>query len=93
MATKKDALQKSGKIPGYPKPGKKKTPVALQVDTSQIINKLHPKELKQILGKSTYPVTLDFSASCFQLEDDDFLATCPNIVKEFVQNFCPLNIL
>jgi hypothetical protein len=84
-AAKKDALLKSGKVPGYPKPGKKgikQQAGTLAVEKGQIINKLHPKELRQLLGKSTYPCYLDFSPLHFQLEEDDFLLSCPNCIKE-----------
>ncbi len=86
MNPKKEQLQKQGKLPGYPKPGKKlkaNAGGALPIENGQIINKLHPKELRQLLGKTiVYPSYLDFSAIYFQLEEDDFLLSCPNVVKE-----------
>eukprot|EP01114_Cavostelium_apophysatum_P006715 TRINITY_DN1814_c0_g1_i4.p1 TRINITY_DN1814_c0_g1~~TRINITY_DN1814_c0_g1_i4.p1 ORF type:complete len:1627 (-),score=534.96 TRINITY_DN1814_c0_g1_i4:46-4926(-) len=84
VSSKKEVLQRSGKVPGFPKSGKKgKNPSGqLQVDNGQVINKLHPKELRQLLGKSTYPSYLDFSPLHFQLDEDDFLQNCPNCVKE-----------
>lgn len=89
---KKEALIKSAKLPGYPKgylAGKRKNfsvpnqgGTAIVTENGQIISKLQPKDLKQLLGKGNYPCYLDFSALYFQLEDDDFLANCPNVVKE-----------
>ena len=72
------------RLPGTAKAGRKAKPSGtLAVENGQVINKLHPKELKQLLGKSAYPCYLDFSPLYFQLEDDDFLLSCPNIVKEY----------
>jgi hypothetical protein len=83
MNSKKEALLKAGKVPGFPNKSKKKVASgSLSIESGQIINKLHPKELKQLLGKASYPSYLDFSPSHFQLEEDDFLLSCPNVVKE-----------
>ena len=67
-AAKKMSFWKSGKVPLYPKPGKKgikQQSGTLAVEKGQIINKLHPKELRQLLGKCTYPCYLDFSLCSF----------------------------
>ena len=90
MLAKRDALLKSGKVPGYPKHGKKSKALTLPIENSVIVNTIQPNQLKQLLGKATFPVYLDFSAAQYQIERDDFLANCPNVVKVYVFLMPPL---
>jgi hypothetical protein len=80
---KKVALQKTGKLAGYPQKSKKHLALALTSTGQKAITKLQPQELKQLLGKGSFPVYLDFSSATFQLEDDQVFASCPNVVKEY----------
>jgi hypothetical protein len=67
----------------------------VQPTTGQIFTKLHARQLRLLLTSNgeasssvpVYPCYLDFSAPQFQLEDDDFLAACPNVLKEYVHEF------
>jgi hypothetical protein len=68
--SKKETLLKSGKVPGYkvPKPGKKSKALQfLPAESNQIINFIQAKDLKQLLGKATFPTYLDFSSSQYQV--------------------------
>ncbi len=52
-------------------------------NNNNVVTSINAKqELPPLLKKGTYPCFLDFSSSQYNLENDDFLASCPNIVKE-----------
>jgi hypothetical protein len=40
-------------------------------------------ELRELLGKGTYPVYLDFSCKDYALTSDAFLLLCPDAIKEY----------
>ncbi len=70
MYPKKESALKTGKVPGYkvPKPGgKSKALQLLPSDSPQILNKIQPKDLKQLLGKASFPTYLDFSSNQYQV--------------------------
>lgn len=68
------------KLPGEPK--KKAKPTGkLVLKPGEVLTRISSKELRQLLGKG-YPCYLDFSPPHFQLESDEFLLNCTNIVKE-----------
>ncbi|KAL6057077.1 Protein kinase domain-containing protein [Balamuthia mandrillaris] len=75
------------KLPGEPGSiGKKKSKASGKSSTKLVGTKytsLEMKEIKLLLGsKPSYPIYLDFSSSQFQLENNDFLLSCPNVIKE-----------
>eukprot|EP01117_Protostelium_nocturnum_P013773 TRINITY_DN5179_c0_g1_i2.p1 TRINITY_DN5179_c0_g1~~TRINITY_DN5179_c0_g1_i2.p1 ORF type:complete len:1634 (+),score=549.15 TRINITY_DN5179_c0_g1_i2:143-5044(+) len=51
-------------------------------DQSKSIKKLTPNDLKSLIGKGSYPVSLILSSPSLQLQDDDFFSSCPNVLKE-----------
>jgi hypothetical protein len=71
----------SQRLPG--EPSKRSRSSKLNVKKDEILTRITPKELRQLLGKG-YPCYLDFSPNHFQLESDEFLLNCNNIIKEQV---------
>jgi hypothetical protein len=67
------------KLPGQSK--NKKVSKNLSTSTSDI-TAIHAKDLRALLGKGVYPCHLDFSPSFYRIENEEFLLSCPNILKE-----------
>lgn len=48
----------------------------------KVFTSLNCKEVKALLGKGTYPVTIDLHSQQFNLDSDRFVLNCPDVVKE-----------
>ena len=77
MSKEKKKLKLPGD-PGIPK----STGKLANLKKGDCLSSLEEAELQQLLGKKTFPCSLDFSPPHFQLETDAFLQKCDNIVKE-----------
>eukprot|EP00727_Mastigamoeba_balamuthi_P007083 m51a1_g2996 putative leucine-rich repeat-containing protein (1494) ;mRNA; r:756253-761961 len=69
-----------GRLPGEPKkPFSGTSGISLAAGT--VLTKLQVAHVKQLMGKASWPVFLDLSPPCYNLEDDFFLTNCSNVVK------------
>ena len=78
MANKAKQKLKLPGDPGVPK----STGKLSNLKKGDVLTKLAESELLELLGKKSFPCSLDFSPTHFQLENDSFLDKCDNIVKD-----------
>jgi len=70
-----------GKLPGEPKKRPKPTATLTPPPGGVALTRLTVKDVRTLMGKAAYPVTLDLSPPTFNLEDDTFLTNCTNVIK------------
>ena len=78
MANKAKQKLKLPGDPGVPK----STGKLSDLKKGDVLTKITETELQELLGKKSFPCSLDFSPSHFALENDSFLEKCDNIIKE-----------
>eukprot|EP01091_Cochliopodium_minus_P016685 TRINITY_DN6320_c1_g1_i1.p1 TRINITY_DN6320_c1_g1~~TRINITY_DN6320_c1_g1_i1.p1 ORF type:complete len:1790 (-),score=679.77 TRINITY_DN6320_c1_g1_i1:91-5460(-) len=78
MANKAKLKLKLPGDPGVPK----STGKLNNLKKGDVLTKIAESELLELLGKKSFPCSLDFSPNHFQLENDTFLEKCDNIVKD-----------
>ncbi|KAF2075579.1 hypothetical protein CYY_003122 [Polysphondylium violaceum] len=77
------SLKNSFKLPGEPKEGKVRNITKLpSSNDGTVITNYTQKDVRNTFQKVTFPIFLDFSEGYYQLESDDFMKSCTNVVKE-----------
>ncbi|KYQ91144.1 leucine-rich repeat-containing protein (LRR) [Tieghemostelium lacteum] len=75
------SLKNTHKLPGAPK-DKIRNITKFPVNGSEVVTNYLQKDVRPLFLKASFPVFLDFSEGSFQLESDDFLKSCTNVIKE-----------
>eukprot|EP01132_Coremiostelium_polycephalum_P005988 gene5988-7460_t len=76
------SLKNTHKLAGSIKENKVRTITKLPTNNGEVVTNYTQKDVRPIFQKASFPIFLDFSEGFYQLESDDFLKACTNIVKE-----------
>ncbi|EFA75619.1 leucine-rich repeat-containing protein [Heterostelium album PN500] len=76
------------KLPASPNTQKERAITKIPITGADKITEVSTKDARNLFAKLSFPIFLDLSDSCYNIESDEFLKSCPNVLKEiYICNF------